>query len=223
MIKATLVIMRHGQTVDNLQEIMTGQREAALTPLGMKQASAAGKYLRRVPFNKVYSSPLSRAFNTAALALKSANQNLPIEKRVALIEIDAGDFTGLKASDPDVKAFRQKFDTHFPGGESSEDVLARVRKFYEVAVLPRLKTGENVLIVAHAGVADALRRAMGDLDIPPAGAVQKRKDIPNAAPLICEYEDGIMKKSCLIIPMKHQPPKSRSGVSAPRRKELKLP
>jgi 2,3-bisphosphoglycerate-dependent phosphoglycerate mutase len=201
-IKGRLVILRHGQTGHNVQHLMTGQLDVPLSEAGEEQAREAGRLLSPIIFDKVYSSTLSRAFNTAALALKHAETQIrlmnedgtwQIEQRSEIIEQHSGDFTGRNhKTDPDVLAWQRTYDTPLPGGESDRQVVERVNAFYQNEILPRMKQGETVLVVAHAGVLRAFDIVLGFEDIPEDGiwTARKKKRIPNATPLVVEFENG---------------------------------
>ena len=195
--QAKLVLMRHGETDQNRLRLMTGQSDVPLNKLGEEQARAAGPLIKDIPFDKAYSSSLSRAFNTAALALKAAEQDIPIERRKEIIEGDAGEFTGRNMdTDPEFLKFVRLYDTAPPGGESDKQLVARVQKFFDEEVLPRLKRGENVLVVSHAGTVRAFDIVLGLYPAPADGTPwPKRRPIPNAGPSVHEYEDGVLKKS----------------------------
>src|ERR687898_1307653 len=62
-----LLLGRHGQSTANAQGIWQGQMEFPLSDTGRRQASLAGRGLSGWPFEGLYSSPLSRAFETAEL------------------------------------------------------------------------------------------------------------------------------------------------------------
>ena len=164
MTEGRLILMRHGETEYNKQSLMTGRRDVPLTEKGIQQARDAGLVLRGHFIHKTYSSTLSRAFNTAALALKAAAlENLAIEQRAELVELDTGDFTGrCHHTDPEITAFGRTYARRLPGGESTEDVVKRVTQFYEKEVVPRLARGETVLIVAHAGILRAFDYIVGN-------------------------------------------------------------
>ncbi len=199
MTKAKLVIMRHGQTEHNIKRLLTGQMDVPLTQLGEAQARAAGPLLRDIPFDKVYSSPLSRAFNTVTLALEAAGQEIPIEQRNEILEADAGEYSGRSLNtDPAVAEFLKLYiyDAAPPGGESDKQVVERVRKFFDEEVQPRLARGENVLISAHAETIRSLDIVLGLVPTPADGVARsKRRHVPNAGPAVHEYEDGVLKKS----------------------------
>jgi 2,3-bisphosphoglycerate-dependent phosphoglycerate mutase len=205
--KAKLVILRHGETEYNKQDLLTGQHNPPLTEAGEEQAHEAGKLIGPIRFDKVYSSNLSRAFNTAALALKSSKTqthllkqdgNWHIEQRPEIAEIDSGDLSGRHKNSPEVLSFPWRYDSPFPSGESMEQVVARVQKFFDAEVLPRLQKGENVLIVAHAGIVRAFDFVLGFSEIPAAGQPSERRRIPNAAPTVHEYEDGVLTGSSYL-------------------------
>ncbi len=204
--KAKLVLLRHGQTRYNVGHLMTGRHDAPLTSKGKEQARAAGALIRDLGIDKVYSSPLSRAFNTAALALKAARIRLPVEKRHEIIETDAGDFTGRSyREDPEILAHGGAHDKPMPNGESDKDVVARVRAFYETDILPRLANGENVMVVAHYGVACAFEIVLGIVPEPRDGQPSHATRVPNAAPAIYHYEDGVMRGHTYLDNAKSQP------------------
>ncbi len=83
-----IYIVRHGQTEQNLKKKLQGRSDFPLTELGREQASAVGDAFRDagIVFDKVYSSPLGRAVETAELIAGDA----PIEVEEALIEMDYG-------------------------------------------------------------------------------------------------------------------------------------
>ncbi len=198
MTKAKLVLLRHGQTQDNVDHVNSGQNDVPLTATGEKQARAAGPLISDIIFDKVFSSPLSRAFNTASLALEAAGQNIAIEKRQEIIEQNDGILNGLSMSDPLVVDYFKEvvYDIPPPGGESDKQLADRVRKFYAEDVLPRLKRGENVLIVAHTGTIRAFDKVIGfKPPPPPEGEKKKRRSVINAGPAVHEFDDGVLKNS----------------------------
>lgn len=201
MKKGTLVIFRHGQTDYNKNHLMTGQTDVPLTALGEEQAREAGRLIEGMRFDHAYSSTLSRAFNTAALALGETTSNPHLKKPdgawhivqdVDIIEAHTGDFTGRNyRTDPEITAFKRAFDKPLPNGESQKQVVERVGRFFENEVLPKLERGENVLVVCHAGIVRAFDFVLGTESIPADGGTNpNKKRIPNATPTVYEYEDG---------------------------------
>lgn len=196
-VKAKLVLMRHGQTDQNKKRLMTGRLDIPLNETGEREARAAGPLIKDIPFDKAYSSTLSRAFNTASLALKAAGQDIPVEQRKEIVEGDSGEFTGRNMdTDPEIIKFVRLYDTAPPGGESDKQLVAREQKFFDAEVLPRLARGENVLIVCHSGSVRAFDIVLGLYPAPADGTPwTTRRPVPNAGPSVHEYEDGVLKKS----------------------------
>ena len=62
--KTTLYLVRHGQSLGNLNEQMLGHTDLDLSELGYRQAAATFERLKDTHFDAVYSSPLQRAYNT---------------------------------------------------------------------------------------------------------------------------------------------------------------
>jgi 2,3-bisphosphoglycerate-dependent phosphoglycerate mutase len=206
--KGTLVLFRHGQTEYNSQNLFTGLVDSPLTEKGEDQAREAGARLQGFVFDKVYSSSLSRAFNTAALALeasgcnghlKNADGTWQIKVDDAVIEADAGDFAGRShKDDPLVLSWPRGYDIAPPGGESDKHMVERVRKFYDEELLPRLKRGETILVSCHSGIMKAFEIAAGVAPVPAHDIWSTRNGVPNATPVVYEYEDGKMTRDYRI-------------------------
>ncbi|HYD18171.1 MAG TPA: histidine phosphatase family protein [Patescibacteria group bacterium] len=200
-VKGTLVILRHGQTDYNVQHLMTGQRDIPLNATGEEQAREAGRVISVFTFDKAFSSNLGRAFNTAAIALESAGNQThllkdgkyDVEQRAEIAELDTGDFTGRNhKTDPEIVNYGRRFDKPLPGGESDQQVVDRVQKFFDEQVQPRLACGETVLVVSHSGIMRAFDIVLGFQETPQpdnAGWTTRAR-VPNATPTVAEYEDG---------------------------------
>jgi 2,3-bisphosphoglycerate-dependent phosphoglycerate mutase len=200
MKKGTLVLFRHGQTPYNILHYMTGLHDVELTETGEEQAREAGRRLEGFVFDKAYASTLKRAFNTAVLALENSVTNAHlqkpdgswnVEKRPEIVEADSGDFTARnKLTDPEILAYPHKYDIALPNGESDRQMVERTRKFYEEELMPRLKRGETVLVVSHSGIMAAFEIVAGLKPEPEEDIWSNRHGIPNATPVVYEYEDG---------------------------------
>lgn len=94
-----ILIGRHGQNVDNENGILNGHRDLPLTELGREQAKQLGEAIKDagLTFDAVYSSPLSRAYETAEIASKVAGLPHP-EVLDLLIERDFGVMSGVEVS-----------------------------------------------------------------------------------------------------------------------------
>jgi len=201
-VKAKLVVMRHAQTKCNGLKRMTGRMDIPLTEIGKKEADAAGTLLNFIRFDKLYSSYLSRTFNTMVHALKFAGMQehllnsdggWNIKKRRELDEMNIGKFTGRSfITDLEVVNYNWRYNVPLPGGgESEKQVVERVKKFFDSEVKPCLDRGENVLIVTHSGIMRVLGMVIGLEEIPKDAILETtKKFLPNASPFVYEFEDG---------------------------------
>ncbi len=103
--------------------------------------------------------------------------------------------------------FYQKYDVPFPDGESDEQFVARVRKFFNDEVVPVLSRGENVLIVTHDGVLQALEVILESMEMKDLWGLSKRN--PNAMPITYIYESGMTPG---VVPIKKIKKHMRKGI-----------
>lgn len=151
-----LILVRHGQSLWNLEDRFTGWVDVPLTELGKTEASGAGQKLKGIKIDVAYTSALSRAQNTLALILESMGVQTPTIRDQALNERHYGDLQGLnkaqtaeKFGDEQVHIWRRSYDIPPPNGESLELTAARTLPFFERCILGDIAQGKNVLVVAH--------------------------------------------------------------------------
>lgn len=169
----TLVLVRHGQSEWNLQNLFTGWRDPDLTELGHKEAKAAGAALasRGMKFDIAFTSVLQRAQKTCQYILDATGQSsLETVRNVALNERDYGDLSGLNKDDARAKwgeeqvlIWRRSYDVPPPGGESLKDTGARVWPYYLHVIQPHVLRGGTVLVAAHGNSLRALIMALDGL------------------------------------------------------------
>src|SRR6185295_8291602 len=94
-----LVLIRHGQSLWNLENRFTGWVDVPLTEQGRAEARKAGSLIKDIKFDVAYTSALARAQETLALVLESAGQKPPIIRDKALNERDYGDLSGLNKAE----------------------------------------------------------------------------------------------------------------------------
>ena len=185
-----LLLLRHGQTELSVQRRYSGRGDPALTELGQRQAEAAGRYLgQRGGIAAVISSPLQRAYGTAAAAGQALGLDVTADDD--LIETDFGAWEGLTFAeaaerDPELH-HRWLRDTSIepPGGESFDDVMARVCRARE-RIIERYQ-GATVLVVSHVTPIKTLLRLA--LDAGPGILYRLHLDLASLS--IAEfYSDG---------------------------------
>lgn len=161
---AQLVIFRHGQSIWNLENKFTGWVDVELSPKGIEEAKIAGAKIKDYRFDYAYSSALKRAQNTLSIALEVTG-HMPFTTIYdkALNERMYGDLQGLdktetakKYGEEQVKIWRRSFDIPPPNGESLKDTADRVLPYFEHEIIPKLKAGKNIVIVAHGNSLRAL-------------------------------------------------------------------
>lgn len=198
-----LIILRHGQTGYNAAQKMTGQKNVPLTEKGEEQARQAGKLLGATHLDKVYASPLDRAFKTAELVLdhmaehatahlKNADGTWTIHQDYDIMEQDTGDFTGRNyKTDPEIIAFDRQYAAPFPGGESAADVQKRLEEFYDRELKPLIEDGKTVMVVCHSNVVRAFKLLAGEAT--PETYHTQRAKVKNASPWVLEFESDTVK------------------------------
>jgi 2,3-bisphosphoglycerate-dependent phosphoglycerate mutase len=153
---ATLVLIRHGQSLWNLENRFTGWVDVPLTDKGRDEARGAAAHVKDIKFEVAYTSLLTRAQETLEIVLREIGQRPPVIRDQALNERHYGDLQGLNKADTaarygeaQVKIWRRSYDIAPPNGESLELTAKRTLPFYERAIGGDLKLGKNVLVVAH--------------------------------------------------------------------------
>jgi 2,3-bisphosphoglycerate-dependent phosphoglycerate mutase len=155
----TLILVRHGESEWNLQNLFTGWKNPDLTEKGISEARSAGRRLKAAGFSPDYcfTSALKRAQHTLDLMLEEmAIVNMTISRHQALNERDYGDLSGLNKDDArkkwgeeQVHVWRRSYDVPPPGGESLKDTAARTLPYYDATIRPMVIAGETVLVAAH--------------------------------------------------------------------------
>lgn len=150
--------VRHGESEGNLAPIYQGQLPGTnLTERGIKQAKAAGAFLRTEEVSVIYCSPLARAVQTAKEIGEATGADVIIDER--LREVNFGEYEGKTVDFTDLsfvkerraeklKSAQSESIYHFPGMETWGSVQDRIAGFLK-EVLPRHRSG-HVVVVTHA-------------------------------------------------------------------------
>jgi probable phosphoglycerate mutase len=160
-----ILAIRHGETAWNVDTRIQGQLDIGLNDTGRWQAQRTAQALAHEDIAAVYSSDLSRAFETAqtianALSARSALQVVP---HLGLRERHFGHFQGKTWAEiethwpDDARLWRQRDPAWSPvEGESLLQLRERIAQC--VHELAHQHTGEQIVLVAHGGVMDVLYR-----------------------------------------------------------------
>ncbi len=160
-----LVLVRHGQSQWNKENLFTGWKDPDLTGKGIEEAINAGKEIKQtnISFDLHFTSKLQRAQKTGSLIMKELGYDIDTFENEALNERDYGDLSGLnkddarkKWGDEQVHIWRRSYDTPPPGGESLKNTAERVLPYFENNIYPELRNQKNILISAHGNSLRAL-------------------------------------------------------------------
>ncbi|HRI44768.1 MAG TPA: 2,3-bisphosphoglycerate-dependent phosphoglycerate mutase [Fimbriimonadaceae bacterium] len=151
-----LILIRHGQSLWNLENRFTGWVDVPLTALGREEARAAAEKIRQYRFDVAYTSSLTRAQHTLQIILETLELDTPVIKDQALNERMYGELQGMNKDEmrrlygeEQVKIWRRSYDVPPPGGEALKDTAARTIPFFERCIMGDIRQGKNVLVVAH--------------------------------------------------------------------------
>jgi broad specificity phosphatase PhoE len=148
----SIYLVRHGQTAWNKEEIFRGRTDVPLDEIGLKQAELAGEYFKGMEIHGVYSSSLSRAWETAQKIAQFHHLN--VQPLQGIIDMSFGKWEGQshrEIQNNDKEIYRQwREEPHLarlPGGESLEDV--RVRAVNALEEVIRNHPGKTLALVSH--------------------------------------------------------------------------
>src|SRR4051794_38365492 len=146
MLSPRLVLVRHGQSTYNAQGLLQGQADPPLSELGRREAERLRSALPPFPPERVITSDLQRASETAALL------GYPGARRDSRWrEIDLAEWAGRPVAEFPAEVSWRGGSLSAPGGETWEDLLMRVGG----AVDELVATGESWLVICHGGAVRA--------------------------------------------------------------------
>ncbi|HLZ96806.1 MAG TPA: 2,3-diphosphoglycerate-dependent phosphoglycerate mutase [Steroidobacteraceae bacterium] len=217
-----LILVRHGQSVWNVENLFTGWHDVDLSDLGRLEATQAANELlaEKLEPNIAFTSVLKRAIRTLWLIQDTMDRMwIPVERSWRLNERHYGALQGLdkkqtveRHGEAQVKIWRRSYDVPppplewgdprhprfdaryadidpklLPAAESLKDTLARVLPFWESRIVPELRAGKNVLIVAHG---NSLRALVKMLDMMSERDIVEF-NIPTGIPMLYELDEQI--------------------------------
>ena len=182
------VVVRHGQSVYNLEGRIQGQMDVPLTELGRAQADAAGEFLKDMHFDAAYASDLQRAFETAQ-RIVAHHPGLEVKPEPELREIYVGKWQGMLSSKalemyPEEygKWRRDRWNACAIEGESTQEAAKRAHDaMWRIA---KAHPEETVMVASHGGLMHTLLcEWMGE----PYERIMELPWIKNAATYIVDY------------------------------------
>ncbi len=175
----TILLARHGETDWNREGRVQGHTDRPLNETGRAQAQALAETLSGEHLDAVYSSDLSRAYETARLVAEP--RGLAVTRVPELREKHFGTWEGLTDTEV-VERWPQARNGQWGDGETADDVARRV-----LAALRRIAAAHpdgRVLVVSHGG---PLRSALLHCEAEGTGA------IANCHVARLEVEEGLLR------------------------------
>jgi 2,3-bisphosphoglycerate-dependent phosphoglycerate mutase len=214
-----LILVRHGQSTWNVENLFTGWTDVELSAQGRAEAAQAGRELLKESLvaDIAFTSVLKRAIRTLWIILDEMDRMwLPVERSWRLNERHYGALQGLDKARTaaqhgaaQVKIWRRSYDIAppplaadderhprfdpryagieaqlLPATESLKDTLARVLPFWHARIAPELRSGRNVMVVAHG---NSLRAMVKMLDEVSESEITEL-NIPTGVPLLYELD-----------------------------------
>ena len=147
-----LILIRHGQSIYNLENRFTGWKDVDLTDKGINEAKNASILLKDYTIDIAFTSKLKRAQNTLNIILENLNLSIPITQNISLNERDYGDLVDQNKAEASVKygadqvqIWRRSYDVPPPNGESLKDTYDRCIPYFKSI----LSNDKNIIISAH--------------------------------------------------------------------------
>ena len=216
-----LVLIRHGQSSFNQENLFTGWTDVELTETGIEEAYMAGDLLKNnsYKFDICFTSTLKRSIKTSFLILDKLNQlYIPIIRDFHLNERHYGAIQGFNKKETsqkygkdlvykwrrsysvrppkldendirnpaNIEQYKNIDKNELPLTESLEDTVKRVLPYFNKTIIPEMKKGKNILVVAHGNSIRGLIKYFDKLSDEEIVNV----DIPNAIPLVYEFNEN---------------------------------
>ncbi len=217
-----LILVRHGQSTWNVENLFTGWHDVDLSEQGRLEAAEAARQLlaEQIEIDLTFTSVLKRAIRTLWIMLDGMDRMwVPVERSWRLNERHYGALQGLnkaqtveKHGEAQVKIWRRSYDIPppplslddprhprfdpryagidvklLPSTESLKDTLARVMPCWTSRIAPELRSGRNVMVVAHGNSLRALVKMLDNV----SDAQITELNIPTGVPLLYELDQEL--------------------------------
>ena len=153
----SLYLVRHCEANGNVERIFQGSTDCDVSVSGAKQLEYLGKRFSNVSFDKIFSSPLIRAYKTA-LAV-AGEKNVPVIKDPDLTEMNGGDIEGKPFAETFEKDAKLKYiwfnepQNFAPkNGESMRKVYLRAKKALDKFAKDADNEGKTIVLSSHGGI-----------------------------------------------------------------------
>ncbi|WP_369832353.1 2,3-diphosphoglycerate-dependent phosphoglycerate mutase [Mycobacterium sp. AT1] len=205
-----LVLLRHGESTANADDVFGGWLDVDLTARGRREAVRAGELIRDAGLRPaaVHTSLLRRAVDTADLVLDALKRtSVEVHRSWQLNERHYGRLQGRTRTsvrqefgDAPYDEIRRSYDVApppagLPGavvdGESLADVRRRVVAYWDTAVAADLRAGRTTIVVAHGNSLRALCMHLDGLSPQQVTTL----NVPTGVPLLYQLDDGLVPRT----------------------------
>ena len=190
--KITFYLVRHGETLFNHLGRMQGSCDSPLTERGIAQAHETADQLKDIWFDRIYSSPSERAWNTADIIAKDREVQPVLLS--GLHEMSFGRLDGSRHTThkEEIRRCQESLDYSSAGGESPAMMEARIRNTLRT-IIDESEDGDRILLVGHGMYQICTMKFLLGIDLE---ALRQECDeagrsmIPNGGIMVFTYEDG---------------------------------
>jgi len=179
-------MIRHGETEWNVKRRFQGRSDIPLNDEGRRLAHVTAEAMADIPFTRVYTSPLKRAYETAMII--KGGRDIPVIEEARIIEIGFGVYEGLCCAkegynipDPSFMNFFEQPEAYEPpeGAESIEELRARTADFLNEITHNKDMENETILISTHGAALRGLLSNINHIEI-------------------CDFWGGGVHKNCAV-------------------------
>ena len=197
---ATMILLRHGQSVWNAANIFTGWTDVDLSEVGEAEAAQAGEELAEMQIDVIHTSNLIRAQRTAEIVMEHnrVSSDVPTHFDLRLNERHYGALQGLdkdetraKYGKEQVHIWRRSYDVPPPEGESLAMCAERTLPYLTEAIIPDLEGGKTVLVSAHGNSLRSIVMKIEGLSKEDVLSLE----IPTGVPRSYTYDDGMFTRA----------------------------
>lgn len=181
--KVLICLVRHGKTNQNLKKLIQGRKDFPLSNIGRGEALQAAKILKETDPNWdiIYSSPLSRAYETATIIASNIGYKKEVIKNEDFTERDFGISEGMPVCD---EVFVKVLDDSWEGIETTQEIRKRMHD--GVKKIIDNTNYKKIMIVSHS---HAIKGFLSSID----NSIPMDYWIPNASLSYVEYENNEFK------------------------------
>ena len=154
MIKTEIILIRHGESLGNAARRYLGRTDLDLSEKGYLQAQEAAEAIADIKIDRIFSSPLKRAYNTAVPHARLRGLDITVVDDLAEVNIGKWENLAIETLETEwhdefVHGWKEHFGTYqAPGGESIQAVAQRM--YDAVLNIASQNVGKTVLIASHA-------------------------------------------------------------------------